>query len=136
MGALQLRETLHQYIDTADERKLQAIYTFVEDGIREKHNYIKEEFDEIYKRREDYRNGKEELLTTEQLIRFVNENKLWWPIRLVTLKTAAEDTSETYNYYEKIQVGLGDRFMADLLERYSEICKHPLHYGNIDDQHI
>ena len=62
MGALQLRETLHQYIDTADERKLEAIYTLVEDGIRKKYDYTKEELDEIYKRRKDYRDGKVEAI--------------------------------------------------------------------------
>ncbi len=73
MEALQLRKTLHQYIDTADERKLEAIFTLVEDGIRQKPT--KDELDEIYQRRDNYKNGKEELLTTEQLIRFVHENK-------------------------------------------------------------
>ena len=62
MGAIQLRERLHQYIDTADERKLHAIYTLVEDGIREKNDYTKEELDEIYKLRTDYRDGKEEAI--------------------------------------------------------------------------
>jgi len=32
--------------------------------------------------------------------------------RLVTLKAAAEDAAEAYEYYERIQPGLEDRFLA------------------------
>jgi hypothetical protein len=45
--------------------------------------------------------------------------------RLVILKAAADDTKEAYNYYEEIQTGLGDRFLAELLIRFNEISKHP-----------
>jgi hypothetical protein len=51
--------------------------------------------------------------------------------QLVILKAAAEDTADAYEYYEKIQQGLGDRFLAEVLERYSEIAKHPHYYGFI-----
>lgn len=39
--------------------------------------------------------------------------------KLITLKAAAEDISETYNYYEGLQVGLGDRCMLELVKRYN-----------------
>jgi hypothetical protein len=45
--------------------------------------------------------------------------------RLIILKTAAEDTIKAYNYYEELQTGLGDRFLAEVLERYNEINRHP-----------
>lgn len=56
--------------------------------------------------------------------------------RLITLKAAAEDISEAYNYYEGLQPGLGDRFMSELLKRYQEISIHPQYYGFIDDRKI
>ena len=56
--------------------------------------------------------------------------------QLIILKAAAEDTSDAYNYYEEIQVGLGDRFLAELLLRFNEISKHPHYYGFIDEQKI
>jgi hypothetical protein len=56
--------------------------------------------------------------------------------RLIILKSAADDTTEAYNYYETIQQGLGERFLAELLVRLNEISKHPQYYGFIDDQHI
>jgi hypothetical protein len=33
MAAVQIKETLHEYIDTADEKKLEAIYTVLKDSI-------------------------------------------------------------------------------------------------------
>lgn len=45
--------------------------------------------------------------------------------QLIILKAAADDTTEAYNYYEDIQIGLGDRFLAELLVIFNEISKHP-----------
>lgn len=56
--------------------------------------------------------------------------------RLIILRAAADDTTEAYNYYEDIQPGLGDRFLAELLVRFNEISRHPQYYGFIDEQHI
>lgn len=52
--------------------------------------------------------------------------------KLITLKAAAEDISEAYNYYESLQVGLGDRFMLELVKRYNEISIHPQYYCYVD----
>ncbi|MFM6926053.1 MAG: type II toxin-antitoxin system RelE/ParE family toxin [Ferruginibacter sp.] len=54
---------------------------------------------------------------------------------LVILKAAADDTKEAYDYYEEIQTGLGDRFLAEVLVRFNEISHHPQYYGFIDAQH-
>lgn len=56
--------------------------------------------------------------------------------QLIILKTATEDTEEAFNFYEKIQTGLGDRFLAEVLQRFEEISKHPQYYGFIDEQHM
>ena len=56
--------------------------------------------------------------------------------QLIILKAAADDTTEAYNYYENIQPGLGDRFLAELLVRFNEISRHPQYYGFIDEQKI
>lgn len=44
---------------------------------------------------------------------------------LITLKAAAEDIAGVYNYYEKAQKRLGDRFMSELLKRFSELVLIP-----------
>ena len=56
--------------------------------------------------------------------------------RLVILKSAANDVSEAYNYYETIKSGLGERFLAERLVRLNDITRHPKYYGFIDVQHI
>ena len=56
--------------------------------------------------------------------------------RLIILKAAAEDALDAYQYYESLQKGLGDRFLAEVLERYNDISKHPQYYGFIDEKHI
>ena len=56
--------------------------------------------------------------------------------QLIILKTATEDTEEAFNFYEKIRPGLGDRFLAEVLERFEVISKHPLYYGFIEEQYI
>ena len=55
---------------------------------------------------------------------------------LIILKAAAQDAAEAFDYYETAQTGLGDRFLAALLERFNEISKHPKYYGFIDEQKI
>lgn len=55
---------------------------------------------------------------------------------LIILKAAAQDAAEAFDYYETAQTGLGDRFLAELLERFNEISKHPKYYGFIDKQKL
>lgn len=76
MEAVQIRETLHEYIDTADEKKLEAIYTVLKDSLPNEYEYSEEELATIYARRDRYKNGDEQLLTTEELINYVRQNKL------------------------------------------------------------
>jgi predicted glycosyltransferase len=56
--------------------------------------------------------------------------------RIIILRSAAEDAQQAYKYYEELSAGLGDRFLAEVLERYNEVSKHPHYYGFIDDQNI
>ena len=71
----QIRETLHEYIDTVDEKKLEAIYLVLKDNISSDYSYSPEELAEIYRRRDRFINGEEKGLTTEDLINFVHESR-------------------------------------------------------------
>ena len=62
-----LRSKLHGYIDTAEEDKLQAIYTLLEDDI-EPYNFTKEEIAIFYERREKHIKGASKSYTTEESI--------------------------------------------------------------------
>ncbi len=76
MATQQIREELHEYIDTVDEKKLEAIYLVLKDNINSGYSYNPDELAEIYHRRNRFINNEEEVLTTEKLINFVHQNKL------------------------------------------------------------
>ncbi len=74
MAIVQLKEKLHEYIDTADEKKLEAIYTILQEAIGEDQHYSTDELAVFYSRRQEYMNGKGENLTVEEFINFVQKN--------------------------------------------------------------
>lgn len=76
MSSLQIRETLHEYIDTADEKILEAIYTVLKDSISDSYQYSEKELTGIYERRNQYKKNEAPQLTTEEFVRFVLKNKL------------------------------------------------------------
>ncbi len=76
MAALQIKETLHEYIDTADEKKLEAIYTILKDSINPDFEYNKDELAAIYARRNEYKNNEAETLVAEDFVTYVRQNKL------------------------------------------------------------
>jgi hypothetical protein len=76
MAALQLKETLHEYIDTADDKKLEAIYTILKDSISPDYEYNKDELDAIYARRNEYKNNEAETMSAEDFLTYVRQNKL------------------------------------------------------------
>lgn len=76
MAAVQLRETLHEYIDTADEKKLEAIYTILKEGISPDFDYSPDELAAIYARRNTYKSGEEQTLAAEDFVNYVRQNKL------------------------------------------------------------
>ena len=51
----------------------------------------------------------------------------------VVKKEAHQDTIDAYNYYEQKQSGLGEKFLESLLERYTDLSKHPTHYSPIEE---
>lgn len=56
--------------------------------------------------------------------------------QLVIREEAHLDTVEAYNYYEEKSPGLGERFLDELIQRYTEISQHPEYYGFVDEQKI
>ena len=76
MVSIKIREKLHEYIDTADEKKLEAIYTLLQDNIDSDNEYSNSELAEIYARRSKYKNGEEQVMNTEDFVTYVRRNKL------------------------------------------------------------
>jgi hypothetical protein len=76
MSAVQIRETLHEYIETADDKKLEAIYTILKDSISPDFDYSKDELTAIYARRNEYYNSEAETIVAEDFVNYVRQNKL------------------------------------------------------------
>ena len=68
-----LRGKLHQYIDVADEQKIQAIYVLLEDEID--YRYSAQEIDMFHKRREQHLDGTSKSYTAEESINIVRQQK-------------------------------------------------------------
>ena len=76
MSAVQIKETLHEYIDTADDKKLEAIYTILKDSFSPDFEYNKDELTAIYARRNEYKNNEAVTLVAEDFVNYVRQNKL------------------------------------------------------------
>lgn len=76
MEAVQIKETLHEYIDTADEKKLEAIYTILKDSIGPDFKYNEDELAAIYTRKNEYKNNEAETMVAEDFVNYVRQNKL------------------------------------------------------------
>lgn len=68
-----LRDKLHQYIDVADEQKLQAIYTLLEDEIN--WSYTKEDIEQFHQRRQNHQNGTSQSYTAEESLNAARQQK-------------------------------------------------------------
>ena len=66
-----LKEKLHEYIDHADEKKVKAIYTLIEDNIEETgYVYDEETINMLEERRGDYLKSKVKGHTVEESMAF------------------------------------------------------------------
>ena len=65
MTTLALREKLHKFIDSIEEKKVKAIYTLFENEIEQEVEYSDEFKAELDKRVEYYRNGGKMVNATE-----------------------------------------------------------------------
>jgi len=72
MTFIALKEKLHEYIEQADEKKVTAIYTLVEDEIEGTgFVYDEETLDMLDQRVEDYQNGKIKGQTAEESMEWI-----------------------------------------------------------------
>lgn len=77
MSVAELREKLHDYIESADEPHLSAIFTFVENDMSENHDYV---FDEqtmkmLYERVERHEKGLSKSYTAEESMARIRQLK-------------------------------------------------------------
>ncbi|WP_317505146.1 hypothetical protein [Flavitalea sp. BT771] len=70
-----IKQKLHHYIDVADEKKLQAIYTILEDEIEGEYFYTQDEIRMFYERRQKHLNGEGKTYTVEETLNLVRQNR-------------------------------------------------------------
>ena len=75
MKTQELKEKLHNYIETAEDKKLKAIYTMVEEEIEETNNYWEDEkfVSEFECREKEYLNGNAKTYSLEETLAGVNK---------------------------------------------------------------
>ncbi|MBC6491376.1 hypothetical protein ACFSQD_13550 [Flavihumibacter stibioxidans] len=72
-SAATLRNKLHQYIDVADEQKLQAIYVLLEDDINWR--YSSADIAMLHQRRQQHLKGLSKSYTVEESLEAVRQQK-------------------------------------------------------------
>jgi hypothetical protein len=70
-----LKQKLHDYIDTADEKKLQAIYVILEDEIEGELFYGVEEIKTFYERRQKHLSGSSKSHTPDEAHKIIRANR-------------------------------------------------------------
>jgi hypothetical protein len=75
MEQASLKQKLHRYIDVADEKKLQAIYTILEDEIEGEYFYTQDEIKMFYDRRQKHLNGESKSYTVAETLNLVRQNR-------------------------------------------------------------
>ncbi len=75
MGTIEMRQKLHDYIEAAEDRKIEAIYTMVEDEIEEAYNHWEDEefVEELVKEEEAYLSGVAKTYSFEEVNTLVDE---------------------------------------------------------------
>ena len=68
MTSVQIKQLLHNYIDTAEDKKLKAIFTLVQDDINGEYTLSKSQKNELDKRLSDHENGIGRTYTWEETI--------------------------------------------------------------------
>lgn len=74
MRTTQIRKQLHDYIDAAENKKLKAIYTLLEDDISEGHNLTDAQKQELDQRFNDHKNGMGRTYTLDETIEMAKQS--------------------------------------------------------------
>ena len=75
METIQKRQKLHEYIDIADDEKVNALFTILESDNDNSCQYSSEDINMFYERRERYLKGGGKKFTVEESFDWVRKSK-------------------------------------------------------------
>lgn len=75
MEPSEIKQKLHHYIDTAEDKKLQAIYTILESEIEGESFYSEEEVKMFYDRRQNHLDGNSKSYTIDEANDSIRRNR-------------------------------------------------------------
>ncbi|MFI5196895.1 MAG: hypothetical protein ACHQD8_07375 [Chitinophagales bacterium] len=61
-----IRQQLHQYIDVTDDKKIEALYTLLQNDMEPQYAYTTEELNMLHERAEKYLKGETKTYTVEE----------------------------------------------------------------------
>jgi hypothetical protein len=68
MRTTQIKQKLHEYIESAEDKKLKAIYTLLENDIADEFTLAAEQEKELDRRYDNYQNGIGKMYTWEEAV--------------------------------------------------------------------
>ena len=66
MTSAAIRQQLHQYIDVTDDKKIEALYTLLQNDMEQKYECTPDELNMLHERAEKYLKGETETYTVEE----------------------------------------------------------------------
>ncbi len=75
MVMAEIRQQLHQYIDTADDKNVEAIYTVLQGSMQNQQRFSTEELKNFYDIRAKYLEGKTETYTVEEAHKLIRASR-------------------------------------------------------------
>lgn len=75
METIQKRQKLHEYIDIADDEKVNALFTILESDNENSYHYSAEEINMFYERRERYLKGEGKSFSVEEAFDQIRKSK-------------------------------------------------------------
>ena len=75
METIQKRQKLHEYIDTADDEKVNALFVILESDSDNSYQYSAEDISTFYKRRERYLKGEGKSFSVKEAFDQIRKSK-------------------------------------------------------------